>query len=120
MQRLDALAVEQPREQAAPLMRPISASGWCTVVSRGVTICASAGVVEADDRHVVWDAQPERSRRLHGAEGELVVEGEYGCWALGDPESNSVAAVRPPSTSKFDSITSCGSGSTPAAASDAW
>ena len=34
-------------------MRPISASGWRTVVSAGVTIADVLGVVEADDRQVL-------------------------------------------------------------------
>ena len=39
-------------------IRPISASGWRTVVSAGETTVAVLDVVEADDREVLGDAEP--------------------------------------------------------------
>ena len=57
-------------------MRPISASGWRTVVSAGVTIAEMLRVVEADDRELLRHADAALARDAQRADRVVVVEGE--------------------------------------------
>ena len=67
-------------------MRPISAIGWRTVVSAGVTIAATLRIVEADDRELLRHTDAALARHAQGPDRDVVVEGEDGRGRIGRVE----------------------------------
>ena len=73
-------------------MRPISASGWRTDVSRGVTITACSVSSKPTTREVVGDAKAAVARRVQRADRDVVVEPEDRRRRIGQREQ----LARPP------------------------
>ena len=95
---------EQAHQQATA-MRPISASGWRTVVSAGYMIESPRRCRRTrPPRCPRGRAARAGERGLHGADRELVVEGEDRGRRIGQRRAAAGVAARPPLSSKFDSI----------------
>ena len=97
-------------------MRPISASGWRTVVSAGVTI---ADISESSKPTIERSSGTRMPRSRATRRAPMALLSLKAKIAVGGSAASSslAAALAPPSMSKVDSSMIAGSGSTPAAAS---
>ena len=91
----------RPRSPASPAITPASASNAAAPSCSGsIAIVVSGGqhlrereVVEADDRHVLGDPQPELARCEVDAAGQQVVVGVHPGRPVGTPEQREAGAV---------------------------
>ena len=79
-------ALDQVAEHLRRRRRPISASGWRTVVSGGRDPAGHRQVVEADDAQVLRDPQPALPGGLVDAERLLVVPAKMAVGRSGQVE----------------------------------
>ena len=102
-------------------MRPISASGWRTVVSAGVTIVACSTSSKPTTDSSSGTRRPRARAARIAPIAMLSLNAKIAVGGSGERRAERRRPSRPGgSTSEVDSTSSAGSGRIPAAASAAW